>query len=637
MICQRRGKVSPSLSSSSSLLFKIGLIGILGTTSWMPQACVAFSMNGGGMQLEPSVSLGSTRSIRRLPFTSKMVYSSSSSSILGRKSCTPSSPCRRPLHTSSARSSTLSMHMGHSHSHHHHHDHNDNDNEVASGGRKRLAIHKRRRKIALFVFAAMAILGPPLARTRTLGRADVAAFVVTSTCLTFFDAVRKEVKYAINKIKNFKDGILKHSTPITAKYFFRNENAADRVTLLGGIINLVLSLGKFVVGVTCHSSALIADAGHSLSDLFSDFITLWAVQIGRLPPDDDHPYGHGKFEAVGSLFLALTLLGTGIAVGAESNRRLIEILSVQTKYGFAAAQTLAGKMPTFPALLMAGLSIVSKEWLYRITRNVGEEINSQVVIANAWHHRSDAYSSILALVSIGLAMFVPGLLAADSAAGIMVAGMICMTGAEIMSESIKQLTDTNNEDLVQKVTKLAANTEDVREVTRVRARQVGSSAIVDVEVSMDVDLASSAARAIEERIKSRIMSETNGDVMDADVHAKSPPEVIFCPLLEATNIQPSAAEVESCVRDEILKKHPEVSSVEGVTVHFEDTLLVNVDVDIRMDDSTTPNTPISKVATLARDVRKSLEASASISKANIFLDLNSAEGKKSSVIPTTIL
>jgi len=525
--------------------------------------------------------------------------------------------------------------MGHSHSHHHHHDHTDDDNDDSDnnkvGGKRRNAIHKRRRKIALFVFAAMAILGPPLVRTRTLGRPDIAAFVATSTCLTFFDAVRKEVKYAISKIKNFKDGIVKHSTPITAKYFFRNENAADRVTLLGGIINLVLSLGKFAVGVTCHSSALIADAGHSLSDLFSDFITLWAVQIGRLPPDDDHPYGHGKFEAVGSLFLALTLLGTGIAVGAESNARLIEIITIQRKYGFAAAQTLAGKIPTFPALLMAGMSIVSKEWLYRITRKVGEEINSQIVIANAWHHRSDAYSSILALVSIGLAMFVPGLLAADSAAGLMVAGMICMTGAEIMSESIKQLTDTNNEDLVRKVTKLAANTEDVREVTRVRARQVGSSAIVDVEVSMDNDLASSAARAIEERIKSRILEETNG-VMDADVHAKSPPEVIFCPLLEATNAQVSASEVESCVRDEILKKHPEVSSVEGVTVHFEDTLLVNVDVNIRVDETTTPRTTISKVTNLAQDVRTSLEASASISKAKIYLDLNSSEGK--SVLPS---
>ena len=98
------------------------------------------------------------------------------------------------------------------------------------------------------------------------------------------------------------------------------------MTLLGVWINVVLSISKFVGGVTFNSAVLVADAGHSLSDLFSDFITLWAVQIARLPPDDDHPYGHGKFEAVGSLFLSLTLLGTGLSVGSWSYDRMHEVL-----------------------------------------------------------------------------------------------------------------------------------------------------------------------------------------------------------------------------------------------------------------------------------------------------------------------
>ena len=117
---------------------------------------------------------------------------------------------------------------------------------------------------------------------------------------------------------------MKHATPAMTTnpidYFTSNEEltkeqkehtAADRVTVLGVVVNLLLSSGKFFVGLTCHSSALLADAGHSLSDLFSDFVTLYSVQLARLPPDDDHPYGHGKFEAIGSLFLALTLIGTG--------------------------------------------------------------------------------------------------------------------------------------------------------------------------------------------------------------------------------------------------------------------------------------------------------------------------------------
>ena len=103
----------------------------------------------------------------------------------------------------------------------------------------------------------------------------------------------------------------RHSTPMTRKFFFKNENAADRVTLLGIVINVVLSIAKFWGGLAFNSAVLISDAGHSLSDLFSDFITLWAVQVARLPADEDHPYGHGKFESVGSLFLSLTLLVTG--------------------------------------------------------------------------------------------------------------------------------------------------------------------------------------------------------------------------------------------------------------------------------------------------------------------------------------
>lgn len=175
----------------------------------------------------------------------------------------------------SRRRSTMSMHMGHSHNHHtHEHD----EQQVVKGSerkRRKIVMRKKRRRVALFLFATLAILGPPLVRNRAVARSDVAAFLLTIGGLTWFDSIRREVKYALVRVKNLKDGLIKHSSPITVKSCFKNENAADRVTLLGAFINLALSLGKFSVGVTCHSSALVADAGHSLSDLFSDFITLW--------------------------------------------------------------------------------------------------------------------------------------------------------------------------------------------------------------------------------------------------------------------------------------------------------------------------------------------------------------------------
>lgn len=214
----------------------------------------------------------------------------------------------------SSRKSSLSMHMGHSHSHHHHHDHNKPTTSTKKTPFKKqpttlrgkiLDQISRRGKAISIIFAAVATILPALIfRQRKLTKTDIALFAITSTAISLVDKIRSETKYIIDKAKGLRDGFMKHAPPkISAtKYLFRNDNAADRVTLVGVVINLVLSLGKGLVGINCHSSALVADAGHSLSDLFSDFITLWAVQIARLPPDDDHPYGHGKFEGEWILF-----------------------------------------------------------------------------------------------------------------------------------------------------------------------------------------------------------------------------------------------------------------------------------------------------------------------------------------------
>lgn len=517
--------------------------------------------------------------------------------------------------------------MGHSHSHHHH-DHSApkaaKKRTIPKGWRGKLLLLSSRPTVRV-LFAALITLLPPLLKARSIRRGiitntDAGAFVLISGILAIFDSLRDKTIAVINKGDQWRTSMLKHSTPLSADYFFRNDNAADRVTFLGAIVNILLSTGKFAVGVTCHSSALVADAGHSLSDLFSDFVTLWAVQVARLPPDDDHPYGHGKFESVGSLFLSLTLLGTGISVGASSYVKFLRVLGAQRAGGIAAAAELVD-VPTWPALLMAGASIASKEWLYRITRDVGLKLNSQVVIANAWHHRSDAYSSVLALISIGLAMAVPGFLAADPFAGMLVAGMIAMTGAEIMGESVKQLTDAvTDEELVGNVERIAREDADVRSVTRARARQVGSKALVDLEVEVSPDASASALRAIEERLRVRTVTEVDG-ILGVDVKATGEGEV-FCPLLAAVEDSDvgervCVAEVEEAARG-VLGAHPDVRSVEGVTVHFQDTVLVRVDANICVD----PRATVSRANALAATLRRDLEGTDGIDQANIFLDLN---------------
>jgi hypothetical protein len=147
-----------------------------------------------------------------------------------------------------------------------------------------------RRKITRILFAALVTLVPPLLLRQRITNTNIAIFALTSTALAFMERMRTQVKFFLEKARNIRDGLVKHAPPMTtnvSKYFFANDNAADRVTFVGIALNLLLSVGKVIVGVMCHSSALVADAGHSLSDLFSDFITLWAVQIARLPPDDD--------------------------------------------------------------------------------------------------------------------------------------------------------------------------------------------------------------------------------------------------------------------------------------------------------------------------------------------------------------
>ena len=350
--------------------------------------------------------------------------------------------------------------------------------------------------------------------------------------------------------------------------------------------------------------------------------------MARLPPDDDHPYGHGKFESVGSLFLSLTLLGTGLSVGLSSYIKFLTVISTQRALGVAAAAKLV-EVPTWPALVMASLSILSKEWLYRITRRVGENLNSQVVIANAWHHRSDAYSSVLALVSIGLAIAVPSFLASDSAAGILVAGMIALTGAEILGESIRQLTDAViDEDMVEEIKTKSAEDADVLKVTKARARQVGSSALVDIEVEVPAQLSSSAMRAIEERIRVRIKSEVDANILGVEVKAVAQDEV-FCPLLTAVvesdaDLNTSAIEIEEQAR-RILDSHLGVLSASKVTIHYVDTVMVRVDANICMARSIDTLKEANELAGILRD--KLLDSDKCIVEANIFLDLNEMSGK----------
>jgi hypothetical protein len=308
--------------------------------------------------------------------------------------------------------------MGHSHSHHQHSHPKDGDS-VAAIKTTQTTLNWIRR-LALWLCCWMATCGVTLLKHNKLTRHDWAAFAISSLVVSSAEKVHRAFSEGLMRFQKLKEGVVKHSSfpnandQINGKFgkssasqamaAIRNTKEADRITWIGVIINSLLSVGKLAVGMAQNSSVLIADAGHSLSDLISDFITLWSVNVARLPPDDDHPYGHYKFEAIGSLFLSLTLIMTGVSVGLHSQKQLLSILKASNTMASSTEALAAVAAPGPLALVVAGISIVSKEWLFRVTKAVGDKLNSPVVIANAWHHRSDAYSSILALLSIAWAM-----------------------------------------------------------------------------------------------------------------------------------------------------------------------------------------------------------------------------------------
>lgn len=254
--------------------------------------------------------------------------------------------------------------------------------------------------------------------------------------------------------------ILRHSYKRSVQKKAEFEDNASRITWIGALVNLVLAVFKAFAGVYGHSAAMIADAGHSFSDLFSDGLTLLSVRMSSLPADVDHPYGHGRFESVGSLAIGAILVGVGFSFGATAITALR-----------SPAPASLGRI----ALWAAALSIVSKEILFQATAAIGRRERSQVLLANAWHHRSDALSSVVAFAGIGGSLL--GWRMLDPLAGILVAGLVSWMGLSISVEALAQLTDTSDYDVVSAVELVAGGVVGVDNVNQVRlssARPLGT-------------------------------------------------------------------------------------------------------------------------------------------------------------------
>jgi len=203
--------------------------------------------------------------------------------------------------------------------------------------------------------------------------------------------------------------------------------AGTSVTLIGVAANAVLIAFKLAGGILGQSQALIADAAHSVSDLFTDVVVLVGLKAGRKAADQDHPFGHARIETLSSGVVGIFLMGAALYIGIDAASNI---------YSHTESH------PTWLAVGVAALSIIVKEALYRYTVHVGQRIKSPVIMANAWHHRSDALSSVAVLLGVGAARIHPGWHILDAYAALIVSLLILKVGIEILWRSIQELTDT---------------------------------------------------------------------------------------------------------------------------------------------------------------------------------------------------
>lgn len=254
---------------------------------------------------------------------------------------------------------------------------------------------------------------------------------------------------------------------------------ANRVTWVGLWLNLVLTIFKFVAGILGRSSAMIADAAHSVSDFVTDVVLLASFRIINKPVDNTHDYGHGKFETLASNFVGAALLLVAAGILWSGGEKI-----------YAAFRGEALAQPGGIALLAAVVSILVKEFLYRYQVRVGKKINSSAIIANAWHHRSDALSSFATLIGIGGAIFLgEKWRVLDPVAAILVSLLIIKVAIPIFRDSLKELLEASlDDDIEEKILKAAGAVPGVIDPHNLRTRRIGSYVAVDLHIRVDKSL-----------------------------------------------------------------------------------------------------------------------------------------------------
>lgn len=347
--------------------------------------------------------------------------------------------------------------------------------------------------------------------------------------------------------------------------------ASRRVTLVSVVLNIVLTAAQMVVGIIGQSQALVADAVHTLSDLITDVMVLFALKHSAKAADEEHPYGHGRIETATTLLLGALLLAVGVGIAFGAGARFLD------------AEPFV--VPAAITLWVAVITLLAKEGLYRYTLRTATRFDSDMLRANAWHHRSDAISSLIVVVGIGGSLV--GWPYLDAVAAILVAAMVVKIGFGLAWRALRELIDTGlgAEDLAA-IRSTINTVSGVRALHMLRTRQVAGQAFVDVHILVDPRVSVSEGHRISEAVRLKLIAEV-GPVTDVMVHVDSEED------------QTPAPEPATPSRDELTKRLaqyfrdiPEARLIERTTLHY---IKGRVDVELLL-----PLVTVDKAPELAR-------------------------------------
>jgi len=323
--------------------------------------------------------------------------------------------------------------------------------------------------------------------------------------------------------------------------------ASRRVTLVSVLWNLVLTVSQVIIGLVGNSQALVADGMHTLSDVITDFMVLFALKHGRKDADAEHPYGHARFETAVTLLLGIMLVAVGAGIAINAGIRL------------TTAQTFV--IPSAVTLWVALATLAAKEGLYRYTMLTAKRFDSNMLRANAWHHRSDALSSLIVAAGIGGSLLGFGFL--DSVAAIVVALMVIKVGGELAWLALRELVDTGlAPDQLESIRRVILSISGVKALHLLRTRRVGEKALADVHIIVDDHLSVSEGHQIGETVRARLIEEI-APMADVMVHIDTEEDIDDASCLDL----PTRQEVERR-----LKKYfahiPEARQIEQTTLHY---------------------------------------------------------------------